>query len=257
MLMTERCSLSCVETKFLLRPDEVPPFLAGIDGFLSDSTVHRDEWRVATVYLDRADGFLTRSALACPELHVELRLREFFAPDGGPISPFIWVESKVQDRTLSSVNRFQLHRTLIPRFLRDDLGEDEIVECQERFVEPDRVIRAVKAVREVTGSRRLRPTGAVCYVRSTFEGGSPLVRLTLDRDICYYLDPRPLEGSEASLASARLGRVALEERACIVEVKHRRAQAPDWTHGRADPPGPVEYSKFVTLSALARVPQLT
>jgi hypothetical protein len=92
----------------------------------------------------------------------------------------------------------------------------------------------------------------VSYVRSTFEGGSPLVRLTLDRDICYHLDPRPIEGSEASLASARLGPVALEEPACVVEVKHRRSQAPDWTHGRTDPPGPVEYSKFVTLSALAQ-----
>ena len=250
--MTERCSLSCVETKFLLRPEEVRPFLTGIDGFLADASVRRDEWRIATVYLDRADGFLTRSALACPELHVELRLREFFTPDGGAISPFLWVESKVQDRTLSSVNRFQLHRTLIPRFLRGDLGEGEITECQERFVEPDRVIRAARAVREVAGSRRLRPIGAVSYLRSTFEGGSPLARLTLDRNIAYYLEPRPFEGAEASLAWDRLGPVALEERACVVEVKHRRSRAPDWTHGRADPPGPVEYSKFVTLSALAQ-----
>ena len=252
MLMTERCSLSCVETKFLLRPDEVRPFFEGIDGFLSEPSVRRDEWRIVTVYLDRPDGFLARSALACPELHVELRLREFFTPDGAPISPFIWVESKVQDRTLSSVNRFQLHRTLVPRFLRGDLEEDEIVGCQERHVESDRVVRAARAVREAAGVRRFRPTGAVSYVRSTFEGGSPLARLTLDQDISYHLDPTALEGADASLAQSRLGPAALKETACVVEVKHRRSRPPDWSHGRSDPPGPVEYSKFVTLSALAQ-----
>ena len=251
MLMTERCSLSCVETKFLLRPDEVRPFLAGIDGFLSDPSVRRDEWRITTVYLDRADGFLARSALACPELHVELRLREFFPPDGGPLSPFIWVEGKLQDRTLSSVNRFQLHRDLIPRFLSGDLDEEEIAGCQERYVETDRVVRAARAVREVAGSRKLRLAGAVTYHRSTYEGGSPLARLTLDRGISYHLDPRPLEESGASLAPDRLGPAALEETACVVEVKHRRSRPPDWSDGRTDPPGPVEYSKFLTLSALA------
>jgi VTC domain-containing protein len=252
MLMTERCSLSCVETKFLLWPDEVRPFLEGIEGFLSDPSVRRDEWRITTVYLDRPDGFLARSALACPELHVELRLREFFTLDGGPISPFIWVESKVQDRTLSSVNRFQLHRSLVPRFLRGDLSDDEIVGCQERYVESDRVLRAARAVREVVGSRKLQPAGAVTYRRSTFEGGSPLARLTLDREISYHLNPLPLVESKASLERNRLGPAALEETACVVEVKHRRSRPPDWNDGRADPPGPVEYSKFLIVSALAQ-----
>lgn len=256
MLMSERCSLSCVETKFLLWPGEVRPFLEGIDGFLSDKSVRRDEWRVSTVYLDRPDGFLARSALACPELHVELRLREFFTPGGTAISPFVWIESKVQDRTLSSVNRFQLARDLVPRFLRGELGEDDIVACQERYVEPDRVVRAAKAVREVAGSRRLRPAGAVTYLRSTFEGGSPLARLTLDRDISHHLDPRPIEGGEASLSGSRLGPAALEETACVVEMKHRRSRPPDWTQGRADPPGPVEYSKFVVLSTLLQAQRL-
>jgi hypothetical protein len=251
MLMTERGSLTCVETKFLLWPDEIPPFLRGIDGFLSDPSVRRDEWRISTIYLDRPDGFLARSALACPELHVELRLREFFPPDGRPLSPFIWVESKVQDRTLSSVNRFQLHRRLIPRFLNGDLDEEEIVDCQERHVEPDRVARAARAVREAAGSRRLRMTGAVTYLRSTFEGGSPVARLTLDRGISYHLDPHPFSAGGASLERDRLGPASLEETACVVELKHRRSRPPDWNDGRSDPPGPVEYSKFVILSSLA------
>ena len=251
MLMTERCSLSCVETKFLLRPGEIRGFLSGIDPFLTDPSVRRDEWRIATVYLDRADGFLARSALACPELHVELRLREFFTPDGGPISPYIWIESKVQDRTISSVNRFQLHRRLVPRFLKGELDDDEIAGCQERYVETDRVLRAARAVREVAGSRRLQPSGAVTYTRSTFEGGSPLARLTLDRDISYHLDPRPLDGSQASLAPGRLGPAALEETGCVVELKHRRTRPPEWADGRTDPPGPIEYSKFLVVSALA------
>jgi hypothetical protein len=251
MLMTERCSLSCVETKFLLWPDEISPFLAGIDGFLSDPSVRRDEWQVVTVYLDRLDGFLAQSALACPELHVELRLREFFTPDGEAISPFIWVESKVQDHTLSTVNRFPLHRRLVARFLRGEVEEEEIAECQERHVETDRVVRAARSVREAAGSRRLRPTGAVTYLRSTFEGGSPTTRLTLDRGISYHLDPRLLGEPEVSLQRTRLGPATLEETACVVEVKHRRSRPPDWSQGRTDPPGPVEYSKFVTLSALA------
>jgi hypothetical protein len=251
MLMTERCSLSCVETKFLLWPDEVSPFLAGIDGFLSDPSIRRDEWQIVTVYLDRPDGFLAQSALACPELHVELRLREFFTPGGGEISPFVWVESKVQDRTLSTVNRFPLHRRLVSRFLRGEVEDEEIADCQERHVETDRVVRAARTVREAAGSRRLRPTGAVTYLRSTFEGGSPTTRLTLDRGISYHLDPRLLDEPEASLQPSRLGPAVLKETACVVEVKHRRSRPPDWSHGRADPPGPVEYSKFVVLSALA------
>jgi hypothetical protein len=243
MLMTERFRLSCVELKYLLGIDEIDPFLSALRSVTRDPSIRRDEWRITTVYLDRKDGFFARAGLSRPERRAEIRLREFFRPDGEPLSPYVWVESKQRNGTSARVRRFQLHRRLVDRLLRGDLEEDQILECQERFVEPDRVRRAVREVRRVAGSGPLVISGATSCLRTALEGGSPVGRLTLDREIRYHLDP--------TLEPSSLGPVALEERAGIVEMKYRGGRPPAWCGDRLGLEGQRNYSKFLILSALA------
>ena len=244
MLMTERFRLSCVELKYLLGSDEIDPFLASLGCASQDPSIRRDEWRIATVYLDREDRFFARAGLSRPERRTEIRLREFFRPEGGPLSPFVWVESKQRNGTSARVRRFQLHRRLVRRLLRGDLDEEQILECQEPFVEPDRVRRAAREVRSVAGPGPLTVSGAVTCLRTALEGGSPIARLTLDREIRYHLDP-------AGVDPSTFGRAALEERAGIVEMKYRGGRRPAWCEQRLGLEGPRNYSKFLILSALA------
>lgn len=248
MLMTERFELSCVEEKYLLRPDERASFLAGVG---AEPSMRRDDWRVTTVYLDREDGVLARSALACPDLHAEVRLREFFTPAGDVLSPCLWVESKEREGRASWVSRFQLHRRLVGAFLAGTLREDDLLGCQERFVESDRVLRAARAVRKVAGPAPLAVSGSVSYLRTTLEGGWPEVRVTLDHEISYHLRPISVDGARTSLRRRALGPPALEEADSVVELKYRRARAPRWCGTRLSVAEPVDYSKFRVVSALA------
>jgi hypothetical protein len=248
MLMTERYDLSCVEEKYLLRPEDRPSFLEALAG---EPSVRRDEWRITTVYLDREDGSFARAALAAPDLHAEVRLREFFTPGGGMLSSCVWVESKEQDGRASWVSRFQLHRRLVASFLGGGLTEEELLGCQERFVEPERVVRAARRVRKVAGPAPLRVSGAVSYLRTTFEGGSPAVRVTLDQEISYHLLPACVDGPRTSLRKRALGPPALEEVDSVVELKYRRARPPEWCVRRLAVAEPLDYSKFRVVSALA------
>ena len=251
MLMTERFRLSCVELKYLLGADEIDPFLATLRTTSRDPSIRRDEWRITTVYLDRRDGFFARAGLNRPERRAEIRLREFFRPGGEPLSPFVWVESKQRNGKSARVHRYQLHRRLVCRLLRGDLDEDQILGCQERFVERDRVRQAAREVRSVAGPGPLVISGATSCLRTALEGGSPVARLTLDRQIRYHLDPAGLEGPDPSLDSATLGPAALEERAGIVEMKYRGGRRPAWCDQRLGLEGPRNYSKFLILSALS------
>jgi len=251
MLMTERFQLSCVELKYLLGCDEIDPFLATLGSTSRDPAIRRDEWRITTVYLDREDRFFAQTALRRPERRTEIRLREFFRPQGHPLSPFVWVESKQRNGRTARVRRFQIHRRLVGRLLRGDLGEDQILDCQERFVEPDRVRQAVREVRSVAGPGPLVISGATTCLRTALEGGSPVARLTLDREIRYHLEPAGLAGPDPTLEPASLGQPALEERAGIVEMKYRGGRRPAWCDHRLGLEGPRNYSKFLILSALA------
>jgi len=253
MLMTERCRFSCMELQYVLWAEEVEPFLARLRPPGLRATLRSDRWWISTVYLDRPDRSLSTGALACPEVRTELRLREYFTPEGEAVSPFVWVESKGQTGRSSCLTRFQLHRRLIPRFLGGDLDDEEILEGQPRFIERDRVLPAIRAVRDVSGSGSLVAAGAVSSLRLALEGGNPQARITLDRDMAYHLGPLPLSGKEPSLKRDRLGLPALEEPSGVVEIKYRGFRRPTWCEQRLDPAaGPMEYSKFQILSALGQ-----
>ncbi len=251
MLMTERFNLRCVELKYLLGPDEVDAFLESLRPAMRDPSIRRDEWRITTVYLDRENGFFARSALDRPDRRVEIRLREYFSPGGEALSPFVWVESKQRNGEAVRVRRFQLLRRLVCRLLAGDLEEDRILDCQPRFVERDRARRAVREVLRVVGPGPLVTSGATSCLRTALEGGSPVGRLTLDREIRYYLDPPNLAGPEPLLEPASLGPAALGERLGIVEIKYRGAAPPAWCDRRLGLQGSGNYSKFLILSALA------
>jgi len=251
MLMTERFGLFCVELKYLLGSDEINPFLDSLGPALHDPAIRRDEWRITTVYLDREDRSFAKAGLSRPGRRTGIRLREFFRPDGAALSPFVWVESKQRNGKSARVRRFQLHRRLVRRFLRGDLEEEQILVCQERFVERDRVREAAREVRSVTGPGPFVIAGATTCLRTALEGGSPVARLTLDREIRYHLEPMGMGGTDPSLEPGRLGRAALVERAGIVEMKYRGGRRPSWCDLRLGHEGPGNYSKYLILSALA------
>lgn len=251
MLMTERFSLRCVELKYVLGPDEVDAFLASLRPAMRDPAIRRDEWRITTVYLDRENGFFARRALNRPERRTEIRLREYFSPGGEALSPFVWVESKQRNGEAVRVRRFQFSRRLLGRLLAGNLEEDQILDCQPRFVERDRARRAAREVLRIVGPGPLVISGATSCLRTALEGGDPVGRLTLDREIRYHLDPPALTGPEPLLEPGSLGPAALEERVGIVEIKHRGGGPPAWCDGRLGLEGSRNYSKFLILSALA------
>ncbi len=251
MLMTERFGLFCVELKYLLGSDEINPFLDSLGQALHDPSIRRDEWRITTVYLDRKDRSFARAGLSRPDRRTEIRLREFFRPEGATLSPLVWVETKQRNGRSARIRRFQLHRRLVRSLLRGNLGEGEILDCQERFVERDRAREAVREVRSVAGPGPFMITGATTCLRTALEGGSPVARLTLDREIRYHLDPARVGGPESSLEPGSLGRPALVERAGIVEMKYRGGRRPSWCDRRLGLQGPRNYSKYLILSALA------
>lgn len=246
MLMTERFELSCVEEKFLLRADERARFLKSLG---SERSIRRDDWQITTLYLDREDGMLARNALARPDSHAEVRIRELFTPGGGTVSSSVWVESKEQDGRACSINRFQLDRCLVGPFLIGDLDEGMLLACQDRFIEPDRVLKASRAVRRAAGPGSLTIAGAVSYLRTTFEGGS--ARVTIDQGISYHLAPSCVDGPRTSFRRNSLGPAALEEADAVVELKYRRARPPEWCVRRLAVAEPLDYSKFRVVSALA------
>jgi hypothetical protein len=246
--MSERFDLSCVEEKYLLRAGDRAGFL---DAMGSVPSIRRDAWQVATVYLDREDGSFARSALACPDLHALVRIRDFFTPGGGVLSPSVWIESKERDGRACWVTRFQLHRTLVGQFLRGTLREDDVRASQEPFVEVERALQAARRIRKVAGRGPLAAVGAVSYLRTTFEDRASAARVTLDQEISFHLRPACVAGVRTSLRRRALGPAALEEQDAVLELKYRRARPPEWCLRRLAVAEPLDYSKFRVVSALA------
>lgn len=240
-----------IELKYLLWDDEVDALRAALRPLPSDPRFRRDEGRIATVYVDRADGFLARQAVDSPGWNLKLRLREYFTPEGLPSSPFLWVEIKERAGTTSWKSRFQLHKRLVSRFLRGELDEGLVLTCQGAGVPAGKVLGAISRIRDFASGGELVPVGAVTYRRLAIEGGDPLARLSLDEDIAYHLGPLPLDDSNPMLPPGALGPAALEERAAVAELKYRGRSIPGWcAPGLADARA-SEYSKFQILSALA------
>lgn len=216
-----------VELKYLLWPDEADAVLAR----LQEATARfpSTDGLIRTVYLDRPDGRLTRTA--GERRNVKLRIRDYFTPEGGSASPSLWVDVKERDGRHSSKQRFRLDRRLLGAFLEGDLDEGAVDD-----------VEAFRRVREVAGGP-LVPVGAVGYRRLAVEGGDPVARVTFDREISYHVGPLDLRLVGGTWDG--LGTPALEERASILELKYGGGAT--WFEPDADP---VEYSKFNVLSAL-------
>jgi len=251
MIMTQRLIQCRMEHKYVLWSGEVVRFLARLGPVLSDSRFRRDHGWITTVYFDRPDGHLTRKVLACPSRCLKLRLREYFTAEGVPSSPFVWIEIKERDGATSRKSRFQLHKRLVARFLRSDVGDAEILACQGPMADPYKVLGEIRRVRDISDDRELVPVGAVAYRRLALEGGDPVSRLTLDQEVSYHRGPFALYESNPSLERERLGSATHEEKAAIVELKVRGPTSPSWCDAPLRTARPAEYSKFQVLSALS------
>lgn len=246
-MVTSRCLIQCrVERKYLLEDRDVPHFLSSLGPVLSNSEFRKDQGRITSVYFDRPDRVLSRTALSSPSCNMKVRLREYFSPAGVPSSPFVWIEVKDREGATSRKNRFQLHKRLIGGFFRGEVDEGTVLTCQGGAVDPDRVVDAVRRIRGLADGEELVPVGSVSCRRLALEGGNPRARVTLDQDVAYHLPPLTL-----SLDRESLGVAALEERSSIVEIKFRGRSSPDWCRRGLGNAAPAEYSKFRILSALA------
>jgi hypothetical protein len=174
------------------------------------------------LYLDRADGHLSRSLLALPDASLEVRLRS----DAGSF----WVEIQEKDGKASWEQRFRLSGGLIGRFLQGDLDERDL---------PDHP-RGLDVIRELAAGQPLVPRGSVRCLRRVLEE-SPAARVTLDQKITYHLSSGP---------------PALEESAAIVTIRFRGPWCPEKWRMRLESAGPVEYSEFLILAGLAQSDRL-
>lgn len=189
-----------MELKYLLSPDETDRVVAR----LRASGFPATDGLIRTTYLDRPDGRLSRQA--GEPRNVKLRIREY-----GPAPRWLWVDVKERDGQVSSKCRFRLDPRLLDRFLDGDEVDDS---------------QAFRRARQVAGGP-LVPVGSVTYRRLAVEGGDPLARVTIDREIVYVVGETPV----------------LEERASILELKYGGGAC--WFQPEAEP---VEYSKFKVLT---------
>jgi hypothetical protein len=235
-----------IELKYLLWPHESEAVLSRMRSALRDPRVRSTDGLIRTVYLDRPDGLLTRTASARPLRCVKLRVREYFTPEGESASPSLWIEVKERDGRLSAKRRFRLDRHLAGALLEGALDEEAVLGCQDAWADPGPAVGAWRRLREVSGAGALFPVGAVVYRRLAVERGDPVTRITLDREISYHVDHLDREAPEWE----PLGPPALREKASILEVKYRGGGPAAWCGPVPGEAGPVEYSKFGVLSAL-------
>lgn len=237
-----------VELKYALAPEEAEALTGRLKTAHGDPNFRTERGWVTTVYLDRPDGALARAALKSPSECVKVRLRAYFSPEGEPRSDSLWVELKERSGVVSRKTRFELPKLWVEPYLGNRLPTGRILACQSPRLNPASVGRAIDRIREIAGGPLL-PMGASRYLRLAIEGGMPCGRLTLDRHLSYHLGPFDLGGS--GLPEDALGPAAVEDFGGLVELKYRGGGPPRWCARALQGHRPVEYSKFLTLAALA------
>jgi hypothetical protein len=240
-----------VELKYLLGPEEARRLTSRLGPAFRRPGFRAERGWVTTVYLDRPDGELARTALRRPSESVKLRLREYFTPDELPLWPWVWIEIKERLGVASRKSRLRLPNRWVGPFLRGEpLEERWILEAPPGDSDPGALSQAVRRFREVARGP-VTAVGAVRYRRLALEGGTPRTRLTLDEEITYHLDPLNLGEGGGSIDRDSLGAPTVGEDGAILEVKHPDAGPSRWCLSAVGGRRPVEYSKFRTLAALA------
>lgn len=195
---------------------------------------------VKTVYFDRPDRALTRTALESPNRCMKVRTREYL--DG---SPYLWVEVKTRSGAWTRKARFKVDKSSVPQLLDGGMNDPLILPCP--------CAACVREMREASlclrelGGGKLVPVGVVSARRRTFGNGDLPVRFTLDQDIAYFRSAaNPYEGNGAPSAP-ELGEPILTEVDAVLELKHP-GRVPPWCGRVVAGLKPSGYSKFRTLA---------
>jgi hypothetical protein len=249
--MSEDLTRDRVELKYLILPEEVEGLLGELGTLPPGGSFRAEEYRITTVYFDRADGALARRALAGWGRIVKVRLREYLPPRGGTPSPFVWIEVKEREGSLSRKTRFPLDKGLVAAFFRGELDAARILDGPMPMEPREQVLEGVRRVREISRARPLGPVGAASYRRRAVEGGRPRARLTVDREITYHLGKIDLYEDRPALEGEALGPVAVEHPGAVAELKYRSLEMPRWWERALGEMPRVDFSKFLTISALA------
>lgn len=183
-----------VELKYRV-PDTIAAAMADA---LRAAGLRRESARLTTTYLDHPDRRLSRAALEDPRRASKIRLRDYGTGDGP-----VWLERKTREGDLVRKLRIPLERGRVPALLEGRL--------------------------EVDGLRGpLVVVGAVRCRRFAVQGGDPVARVTIDRDVVYS--------------------AGAPETAAVVEVKHAGGERPGWCRALFEGRRPEGYSKFAELA---------
>jgi hypothetical protein len=239
-----------VELKYLLLPEEAREVRRLLQALSSRPGFKEDYGWVTTVYLDRPDGSLARRALGSPWKSLKIRLREYFTPEGAPLSPFVFLEVKERAGPASRKSRVRVHKRRVASILRGGPHLEELPDGPPAPGERGSLREVLARVREA-GAGPLRPMGAARYRRLALEGGWPRARLTLDQEITYHPAPLGLYETHAALGPGALGPPAIEEETGVLELKQAGTRPAAWCAETVGERWPAEYSKFRVLAALS------
>jgi hypothetical protein len=240
-----------VELKYLLLPDEVEDFLLDLRPARADLSFRVEHALVTTVYFDRPEGTLARRALSGRGRAVKIRLREYLPPEGGAGSPLVWIEVKEREGVTSWKTRFPLPKELVAPFFRGHVEAVRIPDGPGAGGAEERGVRGVRRIRALARGGPLVAVGATCYRRLAIEGGHPRARLTVDQEVTFHVGALDLYEGRSTLDRAALGPPAVEHAGAVAEIKVRGLLLPDWCDRARRDRRPVEFSKFLTLAALA------
>jgi hypothetical protein len=212
MRLTLDLTQSRVESKYHVAVEDLPSLH---DRIPADE---REEYDVRTLYFDRPDGSLARTAVDHPRHCTKVRVREYV----GDAS--VWFEVKTRRGRWTRKSRLSLDHAEAARLLGGGDGGPA-----SRPVAADEA-EARRYLLEVARGR-LMPVGLVTASRQTFIVRNPQLRITLDRGIAYF---RP---------SSELLRLESEP---VLEVKHA-GTLPAWCEELTSGLRNTTYSKFRNL----------
>lgn len=229
-----------IETQYLIPPDDLYELAARLP------TADLDAYPVTTVYLDRADGGLSRRAVESPADCVKLRVRRYCRED-----PHVWVEVKARTSAWIEKQRFAVPAGRWPLLLTGEQDERLMLRpcpCPPCVAESKMAFHRFRQ----TADRGLVTVGVVRGRRQTFRFGDLPLRMTLDLGLQYFPAPEIRRGGEAAFEPA--APPVFEEPQAVLEVK-RFGLPPEWMDGLLAGFSARPYSKFRTLLRVVGFPR--
>jgi hypothetical protein len=201
MRLTLDLSRSRVEMKYGVAAEDVPALLRRIPAD------EREDYAVRTLYFDRTDGSLARSALEDPLHCTKVRIREY--ADG---SPWVWFEVKTREGRWTRKSRLRLSREEVARALE---GLDGPLGRPGRAAALE--VGDARLFLDEARRGNLVALGWVHSKRQSFLLKKSLVRVTLDLEIAYH---RATALPFAREASGAPGPLLRKEEHPVLEMKH-------------------------------------